>query len=527
MAVGRLRAPALPGWLPRRRSALTTWELALLAALAFWMLTPLVVLVAAGGGDFNGTYGIQVDDQFQYMSFVREAGEHLLISNRFDVAPGPHVFLHPMFLASGLLWKLGASIQVAFLAWQPFAAAVLFFASAAYVRRLLGQGAAAGIALLLGLFFFTPATPLVHWLGGGPQLQFGTLVMGLELFTGGYPWSGAAATIAIALMPIFLLGIERILDGSRRTSGHGRLWYVLWTGISGLLVSWLHPWQGIILLVILCGLWAWSRFDRRYLILALPGALTALPLAYYELLSRTASAWAQFSRTNDFPHVGVWFVLGLAPAVLAVPAMRGRHFDVQERLLRLWPLATLAVYFALHSGWIYQALGGLTIPLAILAVRSLRAVRFSRLAAGVAIAVVTVPGMVFLAHTLAVTHGDHFFAPAEREALAYLERVPRPGPVLARQRLGRAVPGFTGRSTWVGHYQWTPDYDARRTDAQALFGGRMPAGEAQRVVADSGAVFLLSGCDTPADLRPTLGPLVTGVHRMGCATVYEIRPRRS
>lgn len=527
MAVGRLRAPALPGWLPRRRGALTTWELALLAALAFWMLTPLVVLVAAGGGDFNGTYGIQVDDQFQYMSFVREAGEHVLISNRFDVAPDPHVFLHPMFLASGLLWKLGASIQVAFLAWQPFAAAVLFFASAAYVRRLLGQGPAAGIALLLGLFFFTPATPLVHWLGGGPQLQFGTLVMGLELFTAGYPWSGAAATVAIALMPVFLLGVERVLDDSRRASGRGGLWYLLWTGIVGLLVSWLHPWQGIILLTILGGLWAWSRFDRRYLVLALPGALTALPLAYYALLSRTDSAWGQFSRTNDFPHVGIWLVLGLAPALLVLPAMRGRRLDLQERLLRLWPVATLAVYFALHSGWIYQALGGLTLPLAILAVRSWRQVRFPRLAAAVAVALVTVPGMVFLGHTLASTSGAHFFAPGERAALAYLERVARPGPVLAPQRLGQAVPGFTGRSTWVGHYQWTPDYSARRAVAETFFGGRMPAPEAQRVVANSGAAFLLSGCDTPADLRPALGSLVAGVRRIGCATVYEIRPRRS
>jgi hypothetical protein len=182
------------------------------------------------------------------------------------------------------------------------------------------------------------------------------------------------------------------------------------------------------------------------------------------------------------------------------------------------------VYFALQSGWIYQALAGITLPLAILAVRSCERARLPRLAVGLAVAAVTVPGMVFLARTLASTSDAHFFANSEREALAYLERVPRPGPVLAAQRLGQAVPGFTGRSTWVGHYQWTPDYGARRAGAEALFGGRMQAAEAQRLVAESGAAFVLSGCDTRADLRPVLGPLVAQARRIGCATVLEIGP---
>ena len=499
------------------------WEAGLLAALVLWMLTPLAILAASGGGAFNGTYGIQVDDQFQYMAFVRDAGEHGLIANRFDVAPDPHLFLHPLFLLSGLLWKLGASIQLSLLAWHPIAAAVLFVSYAAYARRMLGRGAAAGIALLLGLFFFTPAAPVVHELAEDESLRFGSLLMGLELFPAGFPWSGAASTIGIALMAPFLLGVERTLDRSRRAEGRGTAWYALWTGGAGLLVSWLHPWQGITLLAMLGGLWLWSRLDRRLLVLAVPAALTAAPLAYYAGLTRTDSAWSQFSQANDFPHVGLWFVLGFAPALLALPAMRGRDLDVQERLLRLWPVATLLVYFALQSGWIYQALAGVTLPLAILAVRTCRRIRLPRAAVAVALAAVTLPGMVFLADMLADTSQDHFFAPDDRQALAVLARDGRPGGVLAPQRLGQAVPGYTGRSTWVGHYQWTPDYDARRARAEALFGGRMAPAEAQALVAQSGAAFLLAGCRTPGDLRPALGPMVAGVRRVGCATVYEIR----
>ena len=501
---------------------LSRWETGLLAALVAWMLVPLVILLAGGGDSFNGTYGIQVDDQFQYMAFVREAGEHVLIANRYDTAPDPHLFLHPTFLASGLVWQLGASIQLAYLIWQPVAVGLLFAASAAYVRRMLGTAAAAGIALLLGLFFFTPATPLAHWLTDDGQLEFGTLVMGLELFEAGYPWSGAATTIAIALMPVFLLGVERVLDPARRALRRGRGWYLAWTGVAGLLVSWLHPWQGIILLAILGGLWAWARFSRDLLVLALPAALTAAPLAYYFALSRTDSIWAQFSRTNDFPHVGLWFVLGLAPALLALPGFRGRDLDVQERMLRLWPVATLAVYFVLQSGWIYQALGGLTLPLAVLAVRAWRDARLPRPVLAVALAAVTIPGMVFLADRLASTTEDHFFRAGEREALAFLDGESRAGAVLAPERIGLAVPGFTGRSTWVGHYQWTPDHIARRDRAHALFSGTMPPADAQRLVTESRAAYVLADCASADDLRPMLGPLVTGVRRFGCAAVYEI-----
>jgi hypothetical protein len=205
-----------------------------------------------------------------------------------------------------------------------------------------------------------------------------------------------------------------------------------------------------------------------------------------------------------------------------LPGFRGRDLDVQERMLRLWPVATLAVYFVLQSGWIYQALGGLTLPLAVLAVRAWRDARVPSLVLAAALAAVTIPGMVFLVERLASTTEDHFFRAGEREALAFLDRDSRAGAVLAPERIGLAVPGFTGRSTWVGHYQWTPDHVARRDTATALFSGAMAPPDAQRIVTESRAAFVLSDCGSTADLQPALGPLVTRVRRFGCAAVYEI-----
>src|SRR3712207_1902793 len=121
-------------WRPAR------WEWLLLAALALWSLVPLAVVAipelggpsGAARGRFNGTDGLQVGDHLQYLAWVRDAGEHLLFSNRFDTVSDPHLFLHPMFAPSGLLWQLGVPLQLAMLAWKPVGVFVLFAGYAAF-----------------------------------------------------------------------------------------------------------------------------------------------------------------------------------------------------------------------------------------------------------------------------------------------------------------------------------------------------------------------------------------------------------
>ena len=497
----------------------------MLAALALWSLVPLVVLLLDSGGRvFNGSDGLQVSDHLQYLSLIRDAGENILVSNRFDVVEDPHLFLHPMLALSGLAWKLGASIQLSYLLWKPVAVLVLWAGFAAYVRRLFGADRAGGLAALgLALFFLTPATYAAEWLGGSPELRFGTAVVGLETYAADYPWGGYTGTVSIALVPLFLLGIERVLDPARRAPGRSVSWYAICTGLAGMLASWLHPWQGIILLVIVAGLVVWERFDRRHLNLVGPAALTALPLAYLFVLSHTDSSWAFVSQTNDYPHFGNWLALGFAPAVLALPALFGGPLDVQERLLRLWPAAALVVYLALQSSWFYHAFAGLSLPLAVLAVRTWSRSGLPRWAAIAAVTVLIAPGLVFSVLELRETRDDHFLAPDERRALGFLDESSREGPVLARLDLGQAVPAFTGRNTYVGHYTWTPDYDARVGQAAELLAGRLPPPEARALVRQSKAAFVLGDCDDRAPLQRTLGPLLVGVRRIGCATVYEVR----
>src|SRR5712691_5464568 len=138
-------------------------ELSVGVALALWWLVPFLVLFPGHHGAWNGSNGIQIDDHMQYLAFIRDSGDHVLISNLFDVAPDPHVFFNPLFFVPGLAWKLGASLQLSFMLLQPVVVAVLFLGFTAYVRRMFGENRQARLAaLVLALFFFSPAAPLAE-----------------------------------------------------------------------------------------------------------------------------------------------------------------------------------------------------------------------------------------------------------------------------------------------------------------------------------------------------------------------------
>ena len=423
-------------------------ERVVLAVLALWSLVPLAVLfvsvgdglgIGSGGRTFLGVDGPDVADQLQYMSWLRDAGDHFAFANQFDLAADPHLFVHPLFALSGLVWKLGASVPLSFLLWKPVAVIVLFAGFAAYVRRTIEPGWARLAALFLALFFFTPAAWLLDWGGlGSAKLRFETLVVALEMFPGGYVWGLWPLAISVGLMPVFLLCLEGLLEPAWRRPGRSAAWYAAGAAAAGLLSAWLHPWQGLTLLVLTAGLVVWGRLWRRAA-LALPLAATAAPLAYYYVLSETDSSWAFVSHHADNPHLGGWLVLGLAPALLlAAVGAPGRDLDLQERALRLWPLAALAVYFALDNAWFYHALAGLTLPLAILGVRGWQRLRIPRAVAVGAVAALTLPGMAFYVQKLRESSAAHFVAADEARALRGRrgqsprrrgadERRPRPG----------------------------------------------------------------------------------------------------
>jgi hypothetical protein len=320
-------------------------------------------------------------------------------------------------------------------------------------------------------------------------------------------------------------------------------------GLLGGLAATLHPWQGetLILLILVAELVRWRDLVlwwrtaqwRRLALPVLTVALTGLPLLYYLLLGHLDLSWklARVQSKHAFPFTAI--AIGIAPlALVALLGYRGRCESMLELLLRVWGPVAIVIYVFSATGLSatpLHAFDGITIPLAVLAVKgvtrtSLGALPRARLVAAGAIAVGIVPANAYAlatAHTYVDPAGGNanFITHDEHAALRYLARNPDPGGVLTQFYLGEAVPGATGRRTFVGNCLWSePNCMPRSEAADALFRGQDTQAQAQALVRQSGARFLLASCAPHADLARRLGGLVVSTTHFGCAAVYELEP---
>jgi hypothetical protein len=198
----------------------------------------------------------------------------------------------------------------------------------------------------------------------------------------------------------------------------------------------------------------------------------------------------------------------------------------------LWPLAILVLYF-LPGPWRLHAFDGITIPLAILAIRGWPVwrkrlpeilTRRPSLTAALAILVFVVPVLVLAERSVRDVSrriaAPAFVHPDEMRALQFISSLPRTEGVVAPGPIASAVPGFTGHATWIGHPSWTPKYVLRLEFARALFYQSLPATQVKAIVRGTGGQILLSPCGARNRL-PTLAPLLGYRQRQfGCAAVY-------
>lgn len=511
----------------------TTFGIMLLA----WALISIWVVLRvrpAGGVVTGGVSGFPAD-QLQYMSWIREEGSHGLASNLFQLEATPHDFLHPMFLVSGVLWRLGLPIQLSYLLWLPIVAGLLVVGAWAVITRLLTTASGRTAALAIALFFVSPVLPIARLFDGLHRYTSYSLadVVAAEADPAYLVWGYLPSIMSIACVALCLTlvgGLERRVEAPRKPAVRA-----VGAFLAAMLASWLHPWQGETLLVVLVVCAVVQRLHGERISILLPAVGGAfLPLLYYAALARWDPAWARSSEVNKaFPFLPWWvLVAGLLP--LALPAAAGVRARLPHGILETavvaWPLASLLVYFALAPSFRYHAFEGISIPLAVLAVRGWQRIFgtpgvLQRTAAVAAVASLIVPGQLHFANYLrkqAYASLPYVLTKSEAEALRAVSGSDRRGGVLAPMPLGAAVPAFTGRRTWVGHGSWSPDFVERTTQADMLFNGRMSAAEVQQLVDSSGATFLVSSCTNHADLRDSLGQRLARVQHFGCATVYVL-----
>jgi hypothetical protein len=521
--------PAAPA--PTRARGLDRFEIVLLvvfAAVSTWVVALDVFHAARDGLTWTGTDGYYIVDQMQYLSWIQAAAHHGLISNLFVLRSTPSDYLQPAILLSGAVAAVGVPSWLALLLWKPVAVVTLFLAMRTVAYRAFTVTMHRRAAMTLGLFF------------GSLTVIYGALGIVGDMMPTWLSWGYPFGLMSVALIVFALVRYDRMRLAGRPD------WIC---GLLGALASALHPWQGetLILLILFAELVRWRDLVlwwrtaqwRRLALPVLTMALAAVPLLYYLLLGHLDLSWklARVQSKHAFPFTAI--AIGIAP--LAIPALlgyRGRSDSMLELLLRVWgPVAILIYVFSATglSATPLHAFDGITVPLAVLAVKgvtrtSLGTLPRGRLVAAAAIALGVVPANAYAlatAHTYVDPAGGNanFITHDEHAALRYLARNPDPGGVLTQFYLGEAVPGATGRRTFVGNCLWSePNCMPRSEAADALFRGQDTEAQARQLVRQSGARFLLASCAPHADLARRLGEMIVSSTHFGCATVYELAP---
>jgi hypothetical protein len=465
-------------------------------------------------------------DQFRYFAWTRQAGDHLLFGNEFGPGDEGRSLLHPMFVLSGLAWRAGASVQLAYFLWMPLAIAVLWWGYAAYVRHTVEAGPGARLATLaLALLSFTPLLPLLDWSGTVGALTANQLVAVAGPISPYWQlWGYFPAAVGLGLMPVFLLLAQRIVEGP---AGWSRAMPLC--GACGLTVSWVHPWGGVTLLLIVAGFVSWDRFARRSLALLVPAALTSAPLVYYLVLSLNSDAW-QLGRLQAifFADRPLWVLLvAVAPLGLLAAAGLGSlsTASVRDRLLVLWPVAAAVGYVVVGQRARLLVLEGLSLPLAVLAARAALRWRLPRTVSVAAVAALTLPGMVYSLQSLRDTARGgtvpYGLTADEARALRALDRDGASGDVLASSYISVAVPGLAGRQTFVGSPSEVAAAQQRAIEANRFFDGDMRPGAMRDLLRRTRARFVLAECQRRGRLDRVLRAERFVLRRIGCVRLYE------
>jgi hypothetical protein len=509
------------------RAGIDRFELGLLVvfgALSMWAVGSDLVIELSRGWHWTDTDGWFSGDQLQYLSWIQSSAHHGLISDLFVLRATRADYFQPAIMLSALLVRLGVAPWLALMLWKPVAVVGLFLAARALVHHCLARRVDRRAALVLALLFAS-LTDI-----GGSVGVIGDMMSVWQSW--GYPFG----LIGVALITVGLLRYAAARDAGR----------VAWApGLLGGLAGTIHPWQGelmfgAVLLAELVRLREPGPRGARLRLAVLTLGLVALPLLYYFGLGHLDPVWrmGQAHARHTFSSTAV--LIAAAPLLaFALLGLRGRPTDFLELLLRMWVPATLVIWVFSTSALgatPLHAVNGLPLPLAVLAVLGVRRAGLDRLphagALGwLAVAVGTVPA---IAWTMAESHtytnptsgNANFITHDESRALAWLRASPIPGGVLSGFYLGEAIPGLTGRQDFVGDCLWSePNCFTRSQMVDRLFSGRLTDAGARRLVADSGARFLLGGC--AANRQPAtrqLAPLTVAVRRFGCATVWQLRP---
>lgn len=344
------------------------------AAMAFVSLLPHIIAYITT--PVGSTYALTAHPVYQdvntYFTWIRQAAEgHLFFEFQYSFEAQARTLFHPVFLLMGLLVRIGFPMTVVWLGVQVMSVGGLILSLFLFMARFFQSVFQRRYALMLvtvaGGFGF-----LGYLMGKWPEvMQMPTDASIPEATIGGVILWPFIFCIALSLMLLSILSVLRYLDTNATK-------YLLIGGGLGFMMNLVHPYDAVILLVVVTLYLVILRGLRAVVPLITFSAVMLLPTLYHVLLllvddvSRGHSRYLQLSPSPIAYLLGFGMLLPLALAAIVVSAGK-RDWRSRRHLwfLVIW-LATLPLLLYIPLSFQRRLIEGAIIPIVILAVYMLR-----------------------------------------------------------------------------------------------------------------------------------------------------------
>ena len=519
------------------------WRYAIGLALLAILLTSLPYLVGwftVEPGEVFGGFVIDAQDAYSHVAKM-QLGRQGSWKFRILFTPEPHKgsYIYPFYLALGHLsrwlhvnviamYHLARVIAGLFLLLTAYRFTSFFLREPghrriAYFLICFSSGLGWLMVLLSGSFVVDGITPVDFWL-----IEISTFFT-IMIFP--------HTAVAVALMLVALPGVAGYLD-SRRTGG------LLPSIVAVLGIAIIHPYLLLVVNLVLAGYWLSRIYRQRELALA-PLAILLLVMAlpipvvlyqYVELVGNPVFVgWQAQNHTLSPPPLH--YVVGYGVVLLlAIPGMWwALRQPARTPLLPLWVLVVAPLLYAPSVFSIERRfLEGLHVPLAVLAgagfvhyllpvVRDDRRLRFG----GLLLLGLSLPSsLLLLAQAVLLPLLDapnSIYTPGEMAAFHWLAAHSNEDDViLSSYEIGSALPAYTGRRVFMGHWTETIDLAQKRAQAHTFFDGGAPAAR-RRLITEYGITYLFYGPRERAlgSFDPAMAGYLTPVFHSGAVTLYR------
>lgn len=436
--------------------------------MAFVSLLPhIVAYIATPSGS---TYVLTAHPVYQdvntYFTWIRQATEgHLFFEFQYSFETQARTLFHPVFLLMGFLVRIGTPMTVVWLGVQVVSVGGLIvslflfiarFFQSIFLRRytLILVTVAGGFGFLGYLMGKWPGAMQIPTDASIPEATIGGVILWPFIFC-----------IALSLMLLSILSVLRYVETNATK-------FLLIGGGLGFLMNLVHPYDAVILLVVVTVYLVILRGLRAVVPLVTFGAVMLLPTLYHVLLllsddvSRGHSRYLQLSPLPTAYLLGFGMLLPLALAAIVVIVSK-RDWQVHRHLwfLVIW-LASLPLLLYIPLSFQRRLVEGAIIPMAILAVYMLREMSYwmrGRLTVRIPIRTVAICALLLFSGNFIgliaeqigpVIEGGFpkFLTTEERKMFDWLaSNATANDVILASPSISNFIPRFTSAHVYFGH----------------------------------------------------------------------------